>query len=95
MNRLCEFLLFLWHQSIAHAFIIFCPIGKTAAETKSAWAAVWVILIGLAMAAGGAYLIYKYRIRVSLVPNCHYDLFVYLLSCPFDFGKFSSLCKEK
>ncbi|KAK9097169.1 hypothetical protein Sjap_022666 [Stephania japonica] len=33
------------------------------AEQKSAWIAVWVILIGLAMAAGGAYLIYKHRIR--------------------------------
>ena len=32
---------------------------------RSAWTAVWVILIGLAMAAGGAYLVYKYRIRVS------------------------------
>ena len=34
---------------------------------KSAWTAVWVILIGLAMAGTGAYLVYKYRIRVSLV----------------------------
>ncbi|KAF5183208.1 Vacuolar-sorting receptor [Thalictrum thalictroides] len=38
-------------------------ISKKASEGKSAWTAVWVILIGLAMAAGGAYLIYKYRIR--------------------------------
>ena len=41
--------------------------GKSASQTKSAWAAVWVILIGLAMAAGGAYLVYKYRLRVSLL----------------------------
>ncbi|KAG2704073.1 hypothetical protein I3760_06G167300 [Carya illinoinensis] len=38
-------------------------ISKRSRETKSAWAAVWVILIGLAMAAGGAYLVYKYRLR--------------------------------
>lgn len=41
--------------------------GKTTTEVKSAWAAVWVILIGLAMASGGAYLVYKYRLRVCLV----------------------------
>lgn len=38
-------------------------ISKRATEVKSAWAAVWVILIGLAMAGTGAYLVYKYRIR--------------------------------
>uniref|UniRef100_A0A7N0TVG5 EGF-like domain-containing protein n=1 Tax=Kalanchoe fedtschenkoi TaxID=63787 RepID=A0A7N0TVG5_KALFE len=38
-------------------------ISKSASEVKSAWTAFWVILIGLGMAAGGAYLIYKYRIR--------------------------------
>ncbi|CAN0927154.1 Vacuolar-sorting receptor 3 [Linum grandiflorum] len=39
-------------------------IGKASAtEVRSAWAAVWVIFIGLAMAAGGGYLIYKYRLR--------------------------------
>ncbi|KAL3538805.1 hypothetical protein ACH5RR_002171 [Cinchona calisaya] len=38
-------------------------ISKRATEVKSAWTAVWVILMGLAMAAGGAYLIYKYRLR--------------------------------
>lgn len=38
-------------------------ISKTATEVRSAWAAVWVILIGLAMAGGGAYLVYKYRLR--------------------------------
>ncbi|CAI0472027.1 unnamed protein product [Linum tenue] len=40
-------------------------IGKAAAsnEVRSAWAAVWVIFIGLGMAAGGGYLIYKYRLR--------------------------------
>ncbi|XP_059313914.1 vacuolar-sorting receptor 3-like [Lycium ferocissimum] len=39
-------------------------ISKRAREVKSsAWAAVWAILIGLAMAGGGAYLVYKYRLR--------------------------------
>ena len=43
-----------------------CSIsGKRGTEVRSAWAAVWVILIGLAMAGGGAYLVYKYRLRVS------------------------------
>ncbi|KAL0384312.1 UNVERIFIED_CONTAM: Vacuolar-sorting receptor 4 [Sesamum radiatum] len=36
--------------------------GKTT-EVKSAWTAVWIILIGLALAAGGAYLVYKHRLR--------------------------------
>ncbi|MBA0843075.1 hypothetical protein Goarm_000293, partial [Gossypium armourianum] len=44
----------------ALAVEIFCKSGT---EVKSAWAAVWVILIGLAMASGGAYLVYKYRLR--------------------------------
>nr|WIE96174.1 basic helix-loop-helix transcription factor [Loropetalum chinense var. rubrum] len=39
-------------------------ISKRASEEKSAWSAVWIILIGLAMAGGGAYLVYKYRSRV-------------------------------
>ncbi|XP_050939491.1 vacuolar-sorting receptor 3-like isoform X1 [Cucumis melo] len=34
-----------------------------ASSGRSAWTAVWVILIGLVMAAGGAYLVYKYRLR--------------------------------
>ncbi|KAG9440469.1 hypothetical protein H6P81_020634 [Aristolochia fimbriata] len=38
-------------------------ISKTASEAKSAWLAFWVIVIGLAVAAGGAYVIYKYRLR--------------------------------
>uniref|UniRef100_A0A5B7B2G3 Putative Vaculolar sorting receptor 3 isoform 1 n=2 Tax=Davidia involucrata TaxID=16924 RepID=A0A5B7B2G3_DAVIN len=38
-------------------------ISKRTTEVKSAWTAVWVILIGLAMAASGAYLVYKYRLR--------------------------------
>ncbi|RZC54682.1 hypothetical protein C5167_013543 [Papaver somniferum] len=38
-------------------------ISKSASEANSSWTAVWVILIGLVMAAAGAYLIYKYRIR--------------------------------
>ncbi|KAE8679999.1 Vacuolar-sorting receptor 1 [Hibiscus syriacus] len=38
-------------------------ISKTHTEVRSAWAAIWVIFIGLAMAGGGAYLVYKYRLR--------------------------------
>ncbi|KAL7236456.1 hypothetical protein ACSBR1_019698 [Camellia fascicularis] len=38
-------------------------ISKRATEVRSSWAAVWVILIGLSMAAGGAYMVYKYRLR--------------------------------
>ena len=38
-------------------------ISKSAAQAKSAWAAVWLSLIGLAMVAAGGYLFYKYRIR--------------------------------
>lgn len=52
-----------------NTFLFGHSAGKNARETKSAWAAVWVILIGLAMAAGGAYLVYKYRLRVSFLHN--------------------------
>ncbi|KAF2320916.1 hypothetical protein GH714_031844 [Hevea brasiliensis] len=38
-------------------------ISKTGTEVRSAWVAFWVILIGLGMAAGGGYLVYKYRLR--------------------------------
>ncbi|XP_043713336.1 vacuolar-sorting receptor 3-like [Telopea speciosissima] len=38
-------------------------ISKRATEAKSAWAAFWAIFIGLAIAAGGAYIVYKYRLR--------------------------------
>ncbi|KAJ6906757.1 hypothetical protein NC652_024233 [Populus alba x Populus x berolinensis] len=38
-------------------------ISKSGTEVRSAWAAVWVILLGLVMAGGGGYLIYKYRLR--------------------------------
>ncbi|GFP88634.1 vacuolar-sorting receptor 3 [Phtheirospermum japonicum] len=38
-------------------------ISKLSAEVRSSWTAVWIILLGLAMAAGSAYLIYKYRLR--------------------------------
>ncbi|XP_057494588.1 vacuolar-sorting receptor 3-like [Actinidia eriantha] len=38
-------------------------ISKRATEVRSAWAAVWLILAGLAIAAGGAYMVYKYRLR--------------------------------
>lgn len=52
-----------------HLFPTGHSAGKTASqEGRSAWAAFWVILVGLVVAAAGAYLVYKYRIRVSLVP---------------------------
>ncbi|CAL0300377.1 unnamed protein product [Lupinus luteus] len=39
-------------------------ISKTASQQgKSAWAALWIIFVGLVVATGGAYLVYKYRIR--------------------------------
>ncbi|GKV26475.1 hypothetical protein SLEP1_g35766 [Rubroshorea leprosula] len=38
-------------------------ISKSATEVGSAWTAVWVIIIGLAIAAAGAYVVYKYRLR--------------------------------
>ncbi|KAI4375567.1 hypothetical protein MLD38_013422 [Melastoma candidum] len=38
-------------------------ISKTGSETRSAWVAFWVIVVGLAMAAAGGFLIYKYRLR--------------------------------
>ncbi|XP_042517637.1 vacuolar-sorting receptor 3-like [Macadamia integrifolia] len=38
-------------------------ISKRATEAKGTWAAFWAISIGLVMAAGGAYLVYKYRLR--------------------------------
>lgn len=38
-------------------------IPRKAVESGSAWTAIWVILIGLIMAGGGAYLVYKYRLR--------------------------------
>eukprot|EP00258_Populus_trichocarpa_P023125 XP_024439144.1 vacuolar-sorting receptor 3 isoform X1 [Populus trichocarpa] len=44
-------------------------ISKSGTEVKSAWTVVWVIFIGLAMAAGGGYLVYKHKLRVSMVPS--------------------------
>ncbi|XP_073045597.1 vacuolar-sorting receptor 3-like [Primulina eburnea] len=41
-------------------------ISKRATEVKSSWTAVWITMIVLAMAAGGAYLIYKYRLRMYM-----------------------------
>ncbi|OVA17102.1 EGF-like calcium-binding domain [Macleaya cordata] len=38
-------------------------ISKRASGGRTAWAAFWVIFVGLVMAAGGAYLVYKYRLR--------------------------------
>ncbi|XP_074343603.1 vacuolar-sorting receptor 3-like [Apium graveolens] len=38
-------------------------ISKTSSEQKVAWTGVWFILIGLAIAGGGVYAVYKYRLR--------------------------------
>ncbi|CAA7058679.1 unnamed protein product [Microthlaspi erraticum] len=38
-------------------------ISKTGSQVRSAWAAVWLIMLSLGLAAGGAYLVYKYRLR--------------------------------
>ncbi|ERN10922.1 hypothetical protein AMTR_s00164p00059220 [Amborella trichopoda] len=38
-------------------------ISKSAQQVKTAWAAMWVIFIGLAVAAAGAYIVYKYRLK--------------------------------
>ncbi|AQK65824.1 Vacuolar-sorting receptor 4 [Zea mays] len=40
-------------------------ISKTAVQAKAAWAAVWGILIVVAVVAAGSYVVYKYRLRVS------------------------------
>lgn len=69
LNTLDIFLFLLKHLNM---LLLIFPIrhsaGKTASqEGRSAWTAFWVIVIGLVVAAAGAYLVYKYRIRVSLV----------------------------
>ncbi|XP_073148963.1 vacuolar-sorting receptor 3-like [Henckelia pumila] len=51
-------LLYIWDHDTC--------ITKRATEVKSAWTAVWIVMIALAMAAGGAYLIYKYRLRMYM-----------------------------
>ena len=38
-------------------------ISKTGSQGRSTWAAFWLILLGVVMIAGGAFLVYKYRIR--------------------------------
>ncbi|XP_047065856.1 vacuolar-sorting receptor 1-like [Lolium rigidum] len=38
-------------------------ISKTAVQAKAAWAAVWGILVALAVLAAGSYVVYKYRLR--------------------------------
>lgn len=47
-----------------------CHAGERGTETRSGWVAFWVIVIGLAMAAAGGYLINKYRLRVSCFAHC-------------------------
>lgn len=43
---------------------------------RSAWTAVWIIVLGLGIAGGGAYLIYKHRLRVSILYYIHLVLVV-------------------
>ncbi|EPS72755.1 hypothetical protein M569_02000, partial [Genlisea aurea] len=38
-------------------------ISKSSGRVRSAWSVFWIIILGLAIAAAGAYLVYKYRIR--------------------------------
>ncbi|KAI3903267.1 hypothetical protein MKW98_031921 [Papaver atlanticum] len=38
-------------------------ISKSSSGARSAWTAFWIIFVGLAMAAGGGFLVYKYRLR--------------------------------
>ncbi|KAL3621078.1 hypothetical protein CASFOL_035990 [Castilleja foliolosa] len=45
-------------------------VCKRSTEMSSSWTSVWIVLLGLAMAGGGAYLIYKYRLRAP--PYLHY-----------------------
>ena len=48
------------------------PTGKTGSQGRSTWAAFWLILLGVVMIAGGAFLVYKYRIRVSSSAFSHF-----------------------
>lgn len=41
-------------------------ISKRVSEAKATWAAVWAILIALAIAGIGAYMVYKYRLRTYM-----------------------------
>ncbi|XP_022149168.1 vacuolar-sorting receptor 3-like [Momordica charantia] len=41
-------------------------ISKHASAARSSWSFFWIILIGLALAAGGAYAVYKYRLRAYM-----------------------------
>lgn len=68
------------YSSFEHWFIFFVglSIGKTASEGRSAWAAFWIIILGLGIAAGGAYLVYKYRIRVSSLTYLQFCFVIYL-----------------
>ena len=45
--------------------------GKAASEAKTTWAAAWVILIILAVTSVGAYIVYKYRLRVSCLQHSY------------------------
>ncbi|KZV50555.1 vacuolar-sorting receptor 3 [Dorcoceras hygrometricum] len=48
-------LLYIWDHDTC--------ISKKATEVKSSWVVVWVVLLGLAIACGGAYLVYRHRLR--------------------------------
>lgn len=48
------------------------PTGKIGSQGRSTWAAFWLILLGVVMISGGAFLVYKYRIRVSSATFFHF-----------------------
>lgn len=52
------------------------PTGKTGSQGRSTWAAFWLILLGVGMIAGGAFLVYKYRIRVSTAAPSHFGVVI-------------------
>lgn len=65
-----------WKDVTVFVFPSSCA-GKNASGAKSSWSFFWVILIGLAIAAGGAYMVYKYRLRVSYFQLGNLLLFVF------------------
>jgi len=50
------------------------PTGKIGSQGRSTWAAFWLIILGVVMISGGAFLVYKYRIRVSSAALFHFGV---------------------
>jgi len=59
------------------------PTGKTGSQGRSTWAAFWLILLGVVMIAGGAFLVYKYRIRVSSAAFFHFGVVIGCIKLEF------------